>query len=169
MAILHSQMPTEAQKLAFATSEKPKIILATNIAESSVTIPDVKFVVDFCLTKYQMTDSETKLSSLELHWTSRNSCEQRAGRCGRMSEGYVYRLVFRKFYEYQMRESCVAEMVRSSMETVVLRAKVLDLGPPKAILALALDPPNETDILNTILSLKEVGALLRLNNKVGFV
>lgn len=152
--------------MAFEPSKNPKIILATNIAESSVTIPDVKFVIDFCLTKFQVVDSETKLSSLDLHWTSRNSCEQRAGRCGRLSEGFVYRLVFKQFYQHQMRETCIAEMVRSPMETVVLRAKVLDMGTPKALLALAMDPPNETDILNTITSLKEVGALLRLNNKI---
>lgn len=75
--IMHSLLSTEVQKRVFTDRGKPKIILATNIAESSITIPDIKIVIDFCLTKFLKTNSETKVTSLELHWASRKNCEQR--------------------------------------------------------------------------------------------
>lgn len=61
-----------------------KIILATNIAESSITIPDIGYVIDFCLTKRLYTDPSTNYSCLRLEWADKNSCEQRKGRCGRV-------------------------------------------------------------------------------------
>lgn len=60
------------------------MILATNMAESSLTIPDVEFVVDFCLTKILMADTETNYVTLKLQWADRSSCEQRKGRAGRV-------------------------------------------------------------------------------------
>ena len=63
---------------------KRKVILSTNMAESSVTIPDVEYVVDFCLTKYLEADPETNYVALKLHWADKNSCEQRKGRAGRV-------------------------------------------------------------------------------------
>ena len=61
-----------------------KIILSTNMAESSITIPDVEYVVDFCLTKNLMADPETNYVALKLQFADKNSCEQRAGRAGRV-------------------------------------------------------------------------------------
>jgi ATP-dependent RNA helicase TDRD9 len=61
-----------------------KVILATNMAESSVTIADVEFVIDFCLTKIQEADPETNYVALRLQWADRSSCEQRKGRAGRV-------------------------------------------------------------------------------------
>lgn len=63
-----------------------------------------------------------------------------------------------------MRETSIPEMRRSPLENLVLKAKMLEMGPPAAILGLALDPPDKQDIMTAILILKEVGALLRLNN-----
>lgn len=63
-----------------------------------------------------------------------------------------------------MPESGIPEILRSPMTTIVLKSKILDMGPPQSILALAMDPPDLTDINNTILTLKEVGALLRYSN-----
>ena len=76
-----------------------KVILSTNMAESSVTIPDISYVIDFCLTKKLNCDPETNYTSLQLEWADKNSCEQRKGRCGRVKEGRVFRLVFKTFYE----------------------------------------------------------------------
>ena len=69
------------------------------MAESSVTIPDISYVIDFCLTKKLNCDPETNYTSLQLEWADKNSCEQRKGRCGRVKEGRVFRLVFKTFYE----------------------------------------------------------------------
>jgi ATP-dependent RNA helicase TDRD9 len=78
--------------------------------------------------------------------------------------GRVYRLVSKWFYSKHMEEQSMPEILRCPLENVVLKAKILDMGPPQGILALAMDPPNLSDITNTILILKEVGALLRTCN-----
>ena len=81
--ILHSSLSMEEQKLVFVSTDKTKVILATNIAESSITIPNVAFVIDFCLTKFLKTHSGSQMSSFVLGWASKNNCKQRAGRTGK--------------------------------------------------------------------------------------
>jgi HrpA-like RNA helicase len=82
---LHSSLNDGEQERAFGTTPgKRKVILATNIAESSITIPDVKYVVDFLLTKELHYDPTSKSESLELNWCSKASATQRAGRAGRV-------------------------------------------------------------------------------------
>ena len=161
VCLLHSSISSVDQKDAFAKLKEMKIILATNMAESSVTLPDVKYVIDFCLTKYMVTDSSTNMSSLKLDWTSKNSCEQRAGRVGRTSSGHVYRLVSHEFYN-TMPKYTTPEMLRSSLETSVLRTKVLNMGKPSEILGAALEPPDLRRVHDSILVLKEIGGMMRL-------
>lgn len=123
IVILHSSITSEEQQRIF---QKPphgyrRLILSTNIAESSITVPDVKYgllnynkrkfvykaifnfiffsVIDFCLIKHLITDPHTNFSCLELKWASKANCEQRAGRTGRVMDGRVYRLVPQTFYE----------------------------------------------------------------------
>ncbi|XP_014672536.1 PREDICTED: putative ATP-dependent RNA helicase TDRD9, partial [Priapulus caudatus] len=166
---LHSTITGEEQARAF-NKPKPgqrKIILSTNIAESSITVPDVKFVIDFCLTKSLVCDTETNYTSLQLEWASKANCVQRKGRAGRVSSGRVYRMVTRKFYESCLPEYGTPEMQRCPLEKLALKVKELDLGEPKAILGLALQPPNLSNIERTILLLKEVGAL-RLTSRNEF-
>ena len=83
--ILHSSLSMEEQKLVFLQSDKTKVILATNIAESSITIPNVAFVIDFCLTKFLKQHQGSQMSSFVLGWASKNNCKQRAGRTGEKS------------------------------------------------------------------------------------
>ncbi|XP_055384477.1 probable ATP-dependent RNA helicase spindle-E [Condylostylus longicornis] len=163
---LHSMISPEEQQKAFRNPAPGyrKIILATNIAESSITVPDVKYVIDFCLTKNLVTDTSSNLTSLQLQWASKANCKQRAGRAGRVMNGRVFRLVTKDFYNLHMPEQSSPEMTRCPLENIVLKAKMLDMGPPNNILGLALDPPNLSDIRNTILTLKEVGALFSTIN-----
>lgn len=160
---LHSTLPAEEQTSVFrkAGPGQRKVILSTNIAESSVTIPDIEFVIDFCLQRILFTDTLTNFSTLRTEWASQSNCIQRAGRAGRTRMGRVYRLVDRRFYETSMSKSTSPEILRCPLETVVLKAKLLDMGPPHSILALAMNPPDLSDIRNTVLILKEIGALLR--------
>lgn len=72
--------------------------MSTNIAESSITVRGVKYVIDFCLTKEIRFDEKSKMENLELVWSSKASCKQRAGRTGRVCDGYIFRLVEEKFY-----------------------------------------------------------------------
>lgn len=165
-----------------------KIILATNIAESSITVPDVKYgmllypffsdfpifnrlgrisrilVIDFCLTRILVTDKETNFSSLRLSWASQNNCEQRAGRTGRVMPGKCFRLVTHEFYEKRMRKAAHPEIIHCPLEDIILKIKVLNMGSPESIIALAMDKPNYSEIGMTILRLKEMSALLKTTN-----
>ncbi|KAH3857352.1 hypothetical protein DPMN_099959, partial [Dreissena polymorpha] len=80
-------------------------------------------------------------------------------RAGRVSNGRVYRLVSKQFYNNHLEDYGLPEMQRCPLDKLILQTKILDLGEPKAILALALAPPNLGDIERNILILKEVGAL----------
>ncbi|XP_077865739.1 ATP-dependent RNA helicase TDRD9-like [Saccoglossus kowalevskii] len=158
---LHSSITSEEQSQVFLKAEKGrrKIILATNIAESSITVTDIKYVIDFMLIKCLVCDPETNYQSLQLSWASKANATQRKGRAGRVSSGKVYRMITRDFWDRNIHDYGIPEMARCPLELLVLQVKILDLGEPKAILALALTPPNLDDIERTILLLKEVGAL----------
>ncbi|XP_048586381.1 ATP-dependent RNA helicase TDRD9 isoform X1 [Nematostella vectensis] len=158
---LHSDLKDDSHDKIFykLTDGRRKVILSTNIAESSITVPDVKYVIDFCLTKCLISDPETNYQSLRLQWASKSSSTQRKGRAGRVSAGCCYRMVSRRFYEECMSDYGVPELQRCPLEQVVLQVKLLDLGAPKAILSLALQPPDIEDIERTVLLLKQVGAL----------
>ncbi|XP_015171720.1 PREDICTED: probable ATP-dependent RNA helicase spindle-E [Polistes dominula] len=166
IVVLHSLLTNEEQFKIFQQPPKDyrRIILSTNIAESSITVPDVKYVIDFCLTKQLVTDPQTNFQSLELSWASKVNCKQRSGRTGRVMDGRVYRLVPKNFYNSVLPEEASPEMLRAPLENIFLQAKVLNMGEPKAILALCLDPPDLSNIERTILLLKESGALLNTEN-----
>ncbi|XP_052639292.1 ATP-dependent RNA helicase TDRD9 isoform X3 [Harpia harpyja] len=158
---LHSRVTLEEQSNVFLATVPGyrKVILSTNIAESSVTVPDVKYVIDFCLTRTLVCDEETNYQSLRLCWASKTSCHQRRGRAGRVSKGYCYRLVHKDFWTDFIPEKSVPEILCCPLGTTVLKIKKLDMGGPKALLATALSPPDVGDIERTIFQLKELGAL----------
>ncbi|KAL9900670.1 putative ATP-dependent RNA helicase spindle-E isoform 1-T2 [Glossina fuscipes fuscipes] len=165
---LHSIISPEEQVKIFHRPPPGyrKVILATNIAESSITVPDIKYVIDFCLTKILITDTSTNFTTLQLHWASRANCRQRAGRAGRVMNGRVYRLLPRHYYEKYLDEFSTPEMLRCPLENVVLKAKLLEMGSPSTVLGLSMNPPNLSDIQNTITILKEVGALYKYANDI---
>lgn len=165
---LHSTITVEEQSRVFEAPQPGdrKIILSTNIAESSVTVTDVKYVIDFCLTRNLFCDNDTNFTHLRLEWASKANCKQRKGRAGRVSTGRVYRMITSEFYDNFLPEFIVPEMKRCPLEQIVLKVKMLGLEEPKGILALALEPPNLSDIERAIVSLKEVGALDLLTNGV---
>lgn len=163
ICILHSMLSVDEQRAAFTVNDKSKIILSTNIAESSVTIPNVTHVLDFCLTKNHATAKGAQISSLILEWSSQNNCKQRSGRCGRICNGVVVRLVSLEFYDKKMRVHPIPEMTRTALEPVVIKTKLLQMGSPLEMLALAPDPPEEESIVDAVLHLKELGALSRFS------
>ncbi|XP_076984509.1 ATP-dependent RNA helicase TDRD9 isoform X3 [Tamandua tetradactyla] len=158
---LHSSVTLEEQNNVFLSPVPGyrKIILSTNIAESSVTVPDVKYVIDFCLTRILVCDEDTNYQSLRLSWASKTSCNQRKGRAGRVAKGYCYRLVHKDFWNNSIPDRAIPEMLRCPLGSTILKVKLLDMGEPRALLATALSPPSLSDIERTILLLKEVGAL----------
>ncbi len=111
---LHSSLNEDEQDRAFKNISKMegrrKVIIATNIAESSITIPDVKYVIDFMLTKELHYDPTSRSESLQLTWCSKANAKQRAGRAGRVSDGFVFRMVSKTFYTHSMPEFPMPEM-----------------------------------------------------------
>ncbi|KAF4105894.1 ATP-dependent RNA helicase TDRD9 isoform X3 [Onychostoma macrolepis] len=158
---LHSTVTLEEQNGVFLVPVPGyrKIILSTNIAESSVTVPDVKYVIDFCLVRQLVCDKETNYRCLRITWASKTSCNQRRGRAGRVSKGFCYRLVSRHFWEHEIPDFTIPEMLRSPLASTLLKVKLLDMGDPRSVLATALTPPNLNDIERTVLQLKQIGAL----------
>uniref|UniRef100_A0A8C9WSM8 RNA helicase n=1 Tax=Scleropages formosus TaxID=113540 RepID=A0A8C9WSM8_SCLFO len=110
---LHSTVTLEEQNGVFLVPVPGyrKIILSTNIAESSVTVPDVKYVIDFCLERQLVCDKESSYQSLHLVWSSKANCNQRRGRAGRVSKGYCYRLVTKEFWKREIPDHAVPEML----------------------------------------------------------
>ncbi|XP_072756559.1 probable ATP-dependent RNA helicase spindle-E isoform X2 [Anoplolepis gracilipes] len=162
LIILHSLISSDEQQQVF---HKPpegyrRIILSTNVAESSITVPDIKYVIDFCLVKLLEVDPTTQYQSLKLHWASKTNCMQRAGRAGRVMNGRVYRLVPKAFYDNMLNNESTPEILRAPLANIIIRAKILDFAEPRALLSLSLDPPSLTNLAATILTLKEIGALV---------
>lgn len=168
ISILHSSLSSEEQREALKPVKVPKIILSTNIAESGLTIPNVTHVIDFCLTKYNCVAKGALLSSLVLRWSTKQNSTQRAGRCGRLCEGIVIRMVHKNFYEHHMDEYPSPEMTRVSLENVVLKMKILRMGSPVKMLALAPNPPEKSSIVDAVLHLKYLGGLSTFDEKKHF-
>ncbi|CAG0907023.1 unnamed protein product, partial [Cyprideis torosa] len=129
---VHSRLTRDEQDRVFQAPEPGvrKIILATNICESSLTIPDVVYVVDFCRTREIHWDSETHLERLQLKWASQANLKQRAGRVGRVRWGRVYRTIPEEFGR-KLREFPAPEILRAPLDKLVLTVKILDLGSPR--------------------------------------
>ena len=141
-----------------------KVVLSTNIGESSITIPDVVYVIDFCLTKYLEKDKDTNLTELKLNYASVDMCEQRKGRAGRTRPGISYRLVHRKFFKQNLLKNVPREIERCPLENCVLLGKsVYPDKTPSHFLSEACQPPQERDIDQAIKSLKELGQGLIFN------
>lgn len=164
---LHSSITSEEQDKVFMQTplNYRKIILSTNIAESSITVPDVSFVIDFCLMKQIKNEIRSNYSMLIMNWASKSNCNQRAGRVGRVANGRVYRLIPRRMFN-ELEDNELPEMSRCSLSRVVLMSKLLNMGTPKQLLATALDAPCLKNIILTIRTLQQVGALLSTVNGV---
>jgi ATP-dependent RNA helicase TDRD9 len=169
ICVLHSSLSTNDQQAVFMPTSKPKIILATNIAESSVTINNISCVIDFCLTKIIVANKGSTMSSLQLDWAAKDSLEQRSGRTGRTCDGVVYRLIRRSFYSDRLQKFSTPEMQRCPLETVVLRIKLLDIESPVTLLSKSLSPPQPSAIAKSVLVLKEIGGLERVTDEGSFI
>lgn len=161
---LHSTMGMDDIKELYNQNIEKKIIISTNIAESSITIPDIDFIIDYCLMKHMETETSSNLTQLKMVWASKVNLRQREGRVGRTKHGQVVRMIFEEHFE-KMPDEAPAEMQRTSLETVILKAKRLKMGKPIDILGLALSPPPRNAIVDAILVLKELGALTRHTEK----
>ncbi|KAG6640687.1 hypothetical protein CIPAW_09G021500 [Carya illinoinensis] len=157
---LHGSMPTLNQREIFdrPPPNKRKIVLATNIAESSITIDDVVHVIDCGKAKETSYDALNKLACLLPSWISKASAHQRRGRAGRVQPGICYRL-YPKMIHDAMVQYQLPEILRTPLQELCLHIKSLQLGTVGSFLAKALQPPDTLAVQNAIELLKTIGAV----------
>jgi ATP-dependent RNA helicase DHX37/DHR1 len=126
---LYSQLPTKEQLRVFEPPPENTrlIVLATNVAETSITIPGIRYVFDCGRSKEKKYDQATGVQSFEVSWISKASAAQRAGRAGRTGPGHCYRLYSSAVYERDFLEHAEPEILRMPVEGVVLQLKSMDL------------------------------------------
>lgn len=158
---LHSTISSEEQQAAFVVPPPGvrKIVLATNIAETGVTIPDITCVIDTGKHKEMRFDERRQLSRLTQSFISRANAKQRRGRAGRVQEGLCFHLFTRYRHDNLMVDQQTPEMLRLSLQDLVMRTKICKLGDIEKTLAEALDPPSSRNIRRAIDALIEVDAL----------
>ena len=156
---LFSSLSIAQQQDAFSTppSGIRKIVLATNIAETGVTIPDVVFVIDTCLVKETRFNEHTRIRGLVQCYIPQSSGKQRRGRAGRVREGFCFRLVTKSRYDTFAPE-LTPELLRVPLDELCLNIIVND-NSPMLYLQEALDPPKEKAIQSSLNTLEEVGAI----------
>ncbi|CAN6445915.1 unnamed protein product [Victoria cruziana] len=156
----HGSMASSEQRLIFDKPEGSirKIVLATNMAETSITINDVVFVVDCGKAKETSYDALNNTPCLLPSWISKASARQRRGRAGRVQPGECYHLyprcVYDAFAEYQL-----PELLRTPLQSLCLQIKTLRLGSASEFLSKALQPPEMLSVQNAVEYLKIIGAL----------
>ncbi|KAG4910185.1 hypothetical protein JHK87_056301 [Glycine soja] len=156
----HGSMASSEQRLIFEEPEDGvrKIVLTTNIAETSITINDVVFVLDCGKAKETSYDALNNTPCLLPTWISKVSAKQRRGRAGRVQPGECYHLyprcVYDAFAEYQL-----PEILRTPLQSLCLQIKSLRLGSISEFLSRALQSPETLVVQNAIEYLKIIGAL----------
>lgn len=156
---LYSQLPTKEQLRVFepAPADSRLIVLATNVAETSLTIPGIRYVFDCGRSKERVYDQSTGVQKFEVNWISKASAEQRAGRAGRTGPGHCYRLYSSAVYERDFVEHGDPEIQRTPIESVVLQMKTMGLD--NVVNFPFPTPPEKDSLVKAERLLKNLGAL----------
>ena len=153
---LYARLAASDQAKVFASIPQRRVILATNVAETSVTIPGIVYVVDTGIARLSRYDPRSGTTRLQIEAVSQASADQRKGRCGRVRDGICVRL-----YDEQSFAARPAftdpEIKRTGLAAVILRMKSLDLGDVEDFPF--LDPPQPKAIAEGYRVLEELGAL----------
>ncbi|KAF2727902.1 DEAH-box RNA helicase-like protein [Polyplosphaeria fusca] len=155
---LYSQLPTNQQLRVFEPPPDGSrlIVLATNVAETSLTIPNIRYVFDCGRAKEKKYDVVTGVQSFEVGWISKASANQRAGRAGRTGPGHCYRLYSSAVYERDFDEYATPEIMQTPLEGVVLQLK--SIGAPVATFPFPT-PPDRDSLRKAENLLSYLGAL----------
>ncbi|KIJ66186.1 hypothetical protein HYDPIDRAFT_174355 [Hydnomerulius pinastri MD-312] len=156
---LHANLTNDEQRAVFKATKRWKIIAATNVAETSITIDDVIYVIDGGKVKETNYNPETGLSVLAEQWVTRAAARQRRGRAGRTQPGTCYKLYTRK-QEEKMKRFPVPEILRTPLESISLTVKVMrENEDVKHFLRKAIDPPEFSAMDKAWTVLEELGAV----------
>ncbi|XP_067835126.1 ATP-dependent RNA helicase DHX30 [Heptranchias perlo] len=158
---VHSNIPVMDQQEIFQQPAPGvrKIVLATNIAETSITIDDIIHVVDTGSHKEQRYDLRTKVSCLNTVWISKSNVKQRRGRAGRCQPGYAYHLFSRERLE-KMEDFQIPEILRTPLENIVVQSKVhIPDITASDFLSKAMNSPDPKAVNEAVQILQEIGVL----------
>ncbi|XP_041349616.1 LOW QUALITY PROTEIN: pre-mRNA-splicing factor ATP-dependent RNA helicase DEAH10-like [Gigantopelta aegis] len=155
--VLHGQVQAEEQQLVFQPNPagKRKIVFATNSAETSITIPGIKYVVDTGLVKEKRYDSKRNMSSLSVVMISRSSAEQRKGRAGRTGPGTCYRLYTEEHHK-SMDSSSLPEILKVHLGQAMLKLAELGINPLEYAF---VQSPGTSAIEGAMKMLEDIGAI----------
>jgi ATP-dependent helicase HrpA len=155
---LYARLSSAEQRRVFRAVRGRNIIVATNVAETSITIPGIRYVIDSGLARIARYNPRTRASGLPVEPISRSSADQRAGRCGRVQNGICIRLYAREDYEERPLFT-PPEILRSNLAEVVLRMLALRIGDISTFPF--VDPPGARNIKAGFNVLEELGAIER--------
>jgi len=155
---LYARLSGSQQRLIFAAAEQQKIIVATNIAETSLTIPGIKYVIDAGLARILEYNPRSQTTGLPIKPISASSAEQRKGRCGRVQNGICIRLYSQEEFS-QKPLYTPPEIMRSNLAGVILRMLSLNLGAVNSFPF--IDKPQPKSIRDGVDILRDLGALTR--------
>ena len=153
---LYARLGSKDQNRVFQTGGRCRIVLATNVAESSITVPGIRYVIDAGTARVSRYAPRTKVQRLPIEPISRASADQRAGRCGRLGPGICLRLYSETDYEGRDQYS-TPEIRRTNLASVILQTESLKLG--KISDFPFIDPPRPEAIRDGYKTLFELGAV----------
>ncbi len=153
---LFARLSIEDQQKIFKPSGQRRIVLATNVAETSLTVPGIKYVIDAGLARVNRYSTRAKVEQLQIEKISQAAAKQRAGRCGRVSNGICMRLYAEE--DFNQRPAFTdPEILRSSLASVILRMADLRLGDVAAFPF--IEPPSSRLVADGYQLLQELGAV----------
>src|SRR5215470_12467412 len=153
---LYARLSAAEQHRVFQPHQRPRVVLATNVAETSLTVPGIKYVIDPGTARISRYSQRTKVQRLPIEPVSRASADQRKGRCGRTSDGICIRLYSEEDFAARP-EFTDPEILRTSLASVILQAAALGLG--KVADFPFVDPPDSRNVTDGIRLLEELGAI----------
>ncbi|KAI4763415.1 P-loop containing nucleoside triphosphate hydrolase protein [Aureobasidium sp. EXF-12344] len=158
---LHASLQPAEQKRVFppAPVGKRKVICATNVAETSITIEDIVAVIDSGRVKETSFDAANGMTKLEEVWASRAACKQRRGRAGRVRAGTCYKLYTKQAETTKMAERPDPEILRVPLEQLCLSVKAMGVLDVPSFLSRAITPPSTLAVSGALTTLHRMGAL----------
>ncbi len=153
---LYARLSSSRQNKIFAPHKRRHIVLATNIAETSLTIPDIRYVIDTGMARISRYSYRSKVQRLPIEKVSMAAANQRKGRCGRTSEGICIRLYSEEDY-LSRSEYTQPEILRTNLASVILQMKALNIGKIEDFPF--INPPEKKLINDGMRVLQEINAL----------
>jgi ATP-dependent helicase HrpA len=158
---LYARLPTAKQERIFAAHTRRRVVLATNVAETSLTVPGVRYVVDAGRARVGRHRPGSAVQHLLVEYISKASAHQRAGRCGREADGVCIRLYSQQAYE-TFAEFVEPEILRTNLAAVLLRMRTLGVRDLRQFPL--LDAPRQRYVNDGLRLLRELGALDTANH-----